>query len=164
MAKAPAKTAKKKSFKKKEKKNVPVGIVPHPGDVQQHDSDVHRSDGQHAGVVEFRVAGFPRIAQRHSICRSAGGLDGCEQGEGQRAADRGRGSGQRTRVGPRIGHARSGDGGHRSQRHQRHDTDSAQRVPSAEKAARLSLVTAPVEAEPGRHATFSGSAAGKRLC
>ena len=43
MAKAPAKTTKKKTFKKKEKKVVPSGHGAHPGVVQQHHRDFHRS-------------------------------------------------------------------------------------------------------------------------
>ena len=54
------KKGKKKKFKKKERKNVPFGIVLHSGVVQQHHRDHHRPAGQRAVLEELRLARLPR--------------------------------------------------------------------------------------------------------
>ena len=74
MAKAPAKSGKKKTFKKKEKKDCSHGAGAHPGDVQQHHRDHHGPGGQRvawssAGSLGFRGSrkGTPFAAQQASL-------------------------------------------------------------------------------------------------
>ena len=59
MAKAPAKTTKKKTFKKKEKKNVPYGIVHIQASFNNTIVTFTDPDRQRARLVQFRLAGFP---------------------------------------------------------------------------------------------------------
>ena len=96
MAKAPAKTAgKKKTFKKKEKKIVPVGMVHVQASFNNTIITITDPMGNVIVVVEFGFAGVPRIAQGHAVRRAAGFADGGQQGQGIGLADGGS-AGQRS--------------------------------------------------------------------
>ncbi len=99
MAKAPAKAGKKKSFKKKEKRVVHVGIVHIQATFNNTIVTIADQEGNTHFLVERGFAGFPRIAQRYAVRRAAGGHDGRQQGGGKRVADRGS-SRQRPGFGP----------------------------------------------------------------
>ena len=133
------KPAKKKTFKKKEKKIVSNGPRAHPGVVQQHDRDHHRSGratccpGRAPGSLGFRGSrkGTPFAAQQASLT-AANKAKECGSADGGSA-------GQRSGLGPRIGGARAVDGGYRSAVDQGSHADSAQRLPAAEEAPRLGV-------------------------
>ena len=71
---AAGKAAKNKKFKKRERKNVPYGLVLHSGFVQQHHRDHHRRQGntiswKSSGSLGFRGSrkGTPFAAQQAAI-------------------------------------------------------------------------------------------------
>ena len=78
MAKAPAKAGKKKTFKKKEKKVVPTGLVHVQASFNNTIITITDPMGNVLVVVQFGFAGFPRIAQGHAVRRAAGVADGGE--------------------------------------------------------------------------------------
>jgi small subunit ribosomal protein S11 len=80
MAKAAAKTAKKKTFKKKEKKVVPVGVVHIQATFNNTIVTRHRPGGQRGRLVERRSVGFPRLAQGDPVRGAAGLADRGQQG------------------------------------------------------------------------------------
>ena len=137
MAKAAAKsTGKKKSFKKKEKKNVPSGSCTCRRRSTTRSSRSPIQVGNVSGLVQFGFAGIPRIAQGHSLRRAAGVAHGGQQGQGIRFAHC-RSACERAGRGPRIGGARAVHRWHRSPCHQGSHADPAQRLPAAEKAPGL---------------------------
>ena len=82
----------------------------HPGLVQQHDRDLYGLGRQRTGLVEFGIAGVPRIEQGNAIRRAAGILDGRQQGQGIRVAVGGSAS-ERSGRRPGIRRARLGNRG-----------------------------------------------------
>ena len=146
MAKAPAKTVrKKKAFKKKEKKHIPVGVV----HVQAtfNNTIVTFTDPignvvawSSSGSLGFRGSrkGTPFAAQQASLtaankAKEAGMRVGGSEGRG-------------SRLRPRVGRSRAlSTAGIEVRVHPRHHADSAQRLPSAEDAAESdSVVSGPV--------------------
>ena len=97
MAKAPAKAGKKKSFKKKEKKHVPVGVVHVQATFNNTIVTFTDPIGNVVVLVELRFARLPRVAQGHSVRRAAGCADRRQQGEGS-GLRVGGSAGQRVRV------------------------------------------------------------------
>ncbi len=77
-AKAPAKAGKKKSFKKKEKRIVHVGVVHIQATFNNTIVTIADQEGQHDFLVERRIAGLPRLAQRDAVRSAAGRADGGE--------------------------------------------------------------------------------------
>ena len=67
-----AKVGKNKKFKKRERKNVPFGLVFIQATFQQHDRDDHGPAGQYAELEELGFAGLPRIAQGYAVRGAAG--------------------------------------------------------------------------------------------
>ena len=90
MAKAPAKGSKKKSFKKKEKKNVPVGLVHVQATFNNTIITITDALGNVLSWSSSGSVGLPRLAQGHPLCRAAGGAHGRDQGQGSRRTARGR--------------------------------------------------------------------------
>ncbi len=113
MAKAPVKTGKKKSFKKKEKRVVHTGIVHIQATFNNTIVTIADQEGNTISWSSAGSLGFRGIAQRDAVRRAAGGYDGGQQGRRERVADGG-GAGQRSGIGARIGGARAVHGGHRS--------------------------------------------------
>jgi small subunit ribosomal protein S11 len=118
MAKAPVKTGKKKSFKKKEKRVVHTGIVHIQATfnntiVTIADLEGNTISWSSAGSLGFRGSrkGTPFAAQQAALT-----------------------AGQRSGVGAGIGGARAIHGGHRSPHHQGCDAHAAQRLPSSQEA------------------------------
>ena len=133
MAKAPVKSTKKKSFKKKEKRIVHSGIVHIQATFNNTIVTIADQEGNTVSWSSAGSLGFPRLPQGHSVRRAAGGDDGGQQGQRERIAHGG-GAGQRPGFGARIGGARALDGGHRSALHQGRHPHSAQRMPAAQEA------------------------------
>ncbi len=73
MAKAPAKTGKKKAFKKKEKRSVPMGRVHVQASFNNTIITITDPMGNVISWSSSGFAGLPRIAKRHSV-RSAAGI------------------------------------------------------------------------------------------
>jgi small subunit ribosomal protein S11 len=114
-AAAPDKKGKKKTFKKKERKHVPHGLV-HVQASFNNTIVTIPTCRQRAVVEEFGIARLPRIAQGHSVRRAAGRLERRQHGARSRRAQRGRPR-QRSGFGPRVGSPRAGRGGNRSAFH-----------------------------------------------
>ena len=137
MAKAQQKqTGKKKSFKKKEKKSVPVGVVHVQASfnntiVTFTDQVGNTLAWSSSGSLGFRGSrkGTPFAAQQASLTAANKAKE-----YGLRVVEvRVAGPGCR----PRVGCPRAVHGGHRSPRHQGRDPDPAQRLPSSEASPRL---------------------------
>ena len=139
MAKAPAKSRQEEEpSRRRKRESCPAGLVHVQASFNNTIITITDPIGQRDLVVQFGFAGIPRIAQGNAVRRAAGVADGREQGQGigLRTVEV---TCQRSRRGPRIGRARAGDGGSRSSVHQGSDTDSAQRMPAAEKAPSLTF-------------------------
>jgi small subunit ribosomal protein S11 len=135
MAKAQAKNAKagkKKQFKKREKKNVPTGVVFVQASFNNTIVTITDQTGNvlswsSAGSLGFRGSrkGTPFAAQQAAFT----------------AASKAKEYGLRTVVvfvsGPGAGRARPGFGRDRSSVHHRHDADSSQWLPPAQETARV---------------------------
>ena len=107
MAKAPAKTTKKKTFKKKEKKIVSNGLVHVQASFNNTIVTFTDLIGNVLAWSSSGSLGFRGSQEGNSIRRPAGVFDGCQQGQGIWAAIGG-GTSERTRRRPRIGCARVG--------------------------------------------------------
>ena len=121
--------------KKREKKNVPRARA-HPGHVQQHDRDDHRSGG---GVIAWqRGAGrLQGLAQEHAVRRGPDRRSCRSQGDGARRPPWRSSSRAPVRVASRpSAHSGRGPGGHRD--HGR-DPHSPQRLPPTEAATGLAM-------------------------
>ena len=140
MAKAPAKTTKKKSFKKKEKKHVPYGTVHIQASFNNTIVTFTDPLGNVLAWSSSGSLGFRGSREGNSLCRAAGLFDRSQQGEGNWASD-GRSSSGGSRLRARISGSRAGDGRYRSPGDQRCDTYASQRLPSSEKAPRLTIFT-----------------------
>ena len=149
MAKAPAKAgrkprkprkrARRRSFKKKEKRVVHNGIVHVQATfnntiVTIADPEGNTISWSSAGSLGFRGSrkGTPFAAQQASMTAASKAK---EVGLRDRRCAR-----QRPGIGPRIGDSRAGHIGSRSTRHQGQHADSAQRMPAAEKAKSVETV------------------------
>ena len=138
MAKAPVKSTKKKSFKKKEKRIVHSGIVHIQATFNNTIVTIADQEGNtvawsSAGSLGFRGSrkGTPFAAQQAALT----------------AANKANESGLRTvevrvsgpGLGARVGGARPLDGGHRSALHQGCHAHSAQRMPAAQEAQSIDM-------------------------
>ena len=86
-AAAPDKKGKKKTFKKKERKHVPLGIV----HIQASFNNTIVTIADQAGIFgleELRLARFPRIPKRDTLCRAAGCPERRQHGARSRRAQR----------------------------------------------------------------------------
>jgi small subunit ribosomal protein S11 len=102
-AKAAAKTGKKKSFKKKEKRVVHVGTVYVQATFNNTIVTIADLEGNTILLVERGFARIPRIAQGHALRRAAGVDDGSLEGKkvGLRTVDvrvSGPGSGRESAI------------------------------------------------------------------
>ena len=123
---------------KKARKNVSTGICAYPVDLQQHHRHHHRHQRQRRAWSSRGVARLQGFAQDHAVRRSARRRRGRSQGDGARhALDR------RVRQGPgrgpRVRAARSGRRRAEDHADSRRHPHSAQRLPAAQAASRLSL-------------------------
>jgi ribosomal protein S11 len=132
-AAAPDKKGKKKTFKKKERKHVPHGLVHVQASFNNTIVTITDMSGnvlswKSSGSLGFRGSrkGTPFAAQQ-----AASNAASMARDHGVRTCGR---AGKRSGIGARIGCKRAGLGGHRSAVDQRHDADSAQRLPAAETA------------------------------
>ena len=139
---ATGKAGKNKKFKKRERKNVPYGLVHIQASfnntiVTITDNMGNTLSWKSSGSLGFRGSrkGTPFAAQQAAV----------ERGEpGARPwSALGRCAGQRAGFGPRVRSARAGCRRHRSAFDSRRHPDSAQRLPSAEAPSRL-IVPLPV--------------------
>ena len=71
---AKAKTKGKKKFKSRQKKNIPVGVVHVQATFNNTIVTILRCRREDRFVVERRLAGVPRIAERHSVCAQQAGM------------------------------------------------------------------------------------------
>ena len=141
MAKAPAKTAKKKSFKKKEKKRVSTsGIVHMQASFNNTIVTITDPDGQRARLVELRFARVSAVrararpfAAQQAALTAANKAKECGLARRWKFVSAGPGSGRESAVRALV------DRRDRSAGDQGRHADSAQRLPSAEEAPRLSL-------------------------
>ena len=76
MAKAPAKAGKKKSFKKKEKKMVPSGLVHIQASFNNTIITITDTMGNVLSWSSSGSLGFPRIAQGYAVRSAASVADG----------------------------------------------------------------------------------------
>ncbi len=135
MAKAAAKASKKKTFKKKEKKNVPMGVVHVQATFNNTIVTITDPGGQYDVLVERGSLGFRGSRKGTPFAAQQAALTAANK-----AKEAGCGwwkCGWRAGFGPRIGRPRAVHGGHRSAGHQGRDADSAQRLPAAEEAPSL---------------------------
>ena len=141
-APAPDKKGKKKTFKKKERKHVPHGLVHVQASFNNTIVTITDMSGnvlswKSSGSLGFRGSrkGTPFAAQqaaaerRQHGARPRGSLGGC--------------AGERSGIGAGVGRPRAGLGRNRSAVDQRHDADSAQRLPSAEAAKSVEKFSVP---------------------
>ena len=123
MAKAPAKTTKKKAFKKKEKKNVSQGVVHIQASFNNTIVTFTDLNGNVLAWSSSGSLGFRGSSRKgHSVRRAAGISHGGKQGEGIWHARRG-GPGERPRRRPRVGGTRSVHGRDRCPPYQGHHPD-----------------------------------------
>ena len=130
-AAAPDKKGKKKTFKKKERKHVPHGLVHVQASFNNTIVTITDMAGQRAVVEEFRFAGLPRIAQGHAFRRAAGRIERRQHGARSRRPQvdvrvSGPGSGRESAI-RALAAVRN-----RSALDQGRYADSAQRLPAAE--------------------------------
>ena len=128
---AAGKAGKNKKFKKRERKNVPFGLVYIQASFNNTIVTITDQHGQHAQLESSGSLGFRGSRKGTPFAAQQAAIDAANQ-----ARDHGLRSVDvrvcRSGFGPRVRDSRAGCRGHRGSLHPRRHADAAQRLPSAE--------------------------------